>query len=250
MTDATTITPESAALAWNDEYERQGIPSSHRNEPSGVVLWALDNLRHVASRKLRTAIDLGCGTGRNSLALSARGFSVTGIDFAERALAAAQGREGAERVTFIQGDLTAPLPVESGSQDLAIDVFVYFHQLGDAERKAYREEIYRVLSPDGVLLVSLATKKDGYYANCSRLAPKEFGSSIDLRWDPEAGVGNILLTSEQFIAEFSDLFDLQMTWQKSKPGRMHSKDYQRFTVAALWQPKPRSTCAVRLQPGG
>ena len=236
MTDAT-ITPESAALAWNDEYGRQGIPSSHRNDPSGVVLWALDNLPHVASRKLETAIDLGCGTGRNSLALSERGFSVTGIDFSDRALTIARGREGAERVTFIQGDLGAPLPAASRSQDLAIDVFVYFHQLGDAGRKGYRKEIRRVMSPDAVLLVSLATKEDGYYASCPRLAPEDFDSSIDLRWDPEAGVGNILLTAEQLVEEFSDFFDLQMTWQKSKRGRMHGKDYQRFTVATLWKPK-------------
>lgn len=130
MTDATMITSESAALAWNNEYERQGIPSSHRNDPSGVVVWALDNLPHVAARNLRTAIDLGCGTGRNSLALSAQGFSTTGVDFSQRAIATARGREGAEHVTFIHGDLTAPLPVKSRSQDLAIDVFVYFHQLG------------------------------------------------------------------------------------------------------------------------
>jgi len=239
MSEAMMITPESAAVAWNDEYERQGIPSSHRNDPSGVVLWALDNLPHVASRKLTTAIDLGCGTGRNSLALSSRGFSVTGIDFADRALAIARRREGAERVTFMQGDLTRPLPVATETQDLAIDVFVYFHQLGDAARKAYREEIHRVMSPGGVLLVSLAMKEDGYYASCPRLAPDEFGSSVDLRWDPEAGVGNILLTSGQLAEEFSDLFNLQITWQKSKPGRMHGKDYQRFTVATLWTPKPR-----------
>lgn len=155
MTDAMTITPETAALAWNGEYERQGIPSSHRNDPSGVVLWALDNLSHVAGRKLTTAIDLGCGTGRNSLALSACGFSVTGIDFADRALALAREREGAEQVTFIQGDLTAPLPTANGGQDLAIDVFVYFHQLRDAERKAYRREIHRVMSSDGLSLIHI-----------------------------------------------------------------------------------------------
>lgn len=237
MTYNMTTTPEATAFAWNNEYERQGIPSSHRNDPSGVVLWALDNLPHVATRKLKTAIDLGCGTGRNSIALSERRFSVTGIDFAERALAIAREREGAERVTFIQSNLTNLLPVETGSQDLAIDIFVYFHQLGDAERRAYRAEIHRVMSPNGVLLVSLATMEDGYYANCPKLAQEEFGSSIDLRWDPEAGVGNILLTGEQFVAEFSDWFDLQMVWQKSKPGRMHGENYQRFTVAALWKPK-------------
>ena len=244
MTDATVITSESAALAWNNEYERQGIPSSHRNDPSGVVVWALDNLPHVAARNLRTAIDLGCGTGRNSLALSAQGFSTTGVDFSQRAIAIARGREGAEHVTFIHGDLTAPLPVKSRSQDLAIDVFVYFHQLGDAERKAYREEIYRVMSPDGVLLVSLATAEDGYYASCPRLAPGKSSGGVDLRWDPEAEVGNILLTSEQLVEEFSDLFDLQMTWQKSKPGHMHGKQYQRFTVATLWKPRTQAVKAV------
>ena len=140
-------------------------------------------------------------------------------------------------MNFIQGNLTSSLPVASKSQGLAIDVFVYFHQLSDAERRAYRREIHRVMSPQGVLLVSLATVEDGYYASCPQLDAAELNSAVDLRWDPEAEVGNILLTMDQFLAEFSDLFELQMTWIKSKLGRMHNKDYQRHTVAALWSPR-------------
>jgi len=48
-------------------------------------------------------LDLGCGTGRLALAMSAAGHDVTGVDPASASLAAAEAKPGAERVTWIEG---------------------------------------------------------------------------------------------------------------------------------------------------
>ena len=50
-----------------------------------------------------SVLDLGCGTGRLALGLAAAGHRVTGIDPARAALAAAQAKPSAERVTWIHG---------------------------------------------------------------------------------------------------------------------------------------------------
>ena len=53
------------------------------------------------------ALDVGCGTGRDAVYLSKRGWRVTGLDFAADALAKARQRatdEGAE-VEWVQGDV-------------------------------------------------------------------------------------------------------------------------------------------------
>lgn len=54
-------------------------------------------------------LDLGCGTGRLTLALAATGRAVTGVDPAPASLAAARAKPGADRVTWIEGT-SADLP--------------------------------------------------------------------------------------------------------------------------------------------
>lgn len=91
---------------------------------------------------------------------------VDAMDFSVAALGVAAQRPGAEKITFVQGDVTKPLPFEDDAFDFAMDIFVYFHQLADSDRAYYRREINRVLRPGGLLLVSVATSGDGYYSSC------------------------------------------------------------------------------------
>jgi hypothetical protein len=53
-------------------------------------------------------------------------------------------------------DLRSGLPAREGEVDLALDVFVYKHQIQPDERRAYREELARALAAevaDGLTLV-------------------------------------------------------------------------------------------------
>ena len=102
-------------------------------------------------------LDIGCGAGRVTLALTPNGYSVDGLDLtaamvhAARALAAQQ----ALRTAFVQADLCA-LPVAAGSYDLAlIFIAALQHVAGRALRRDALRQIGLALRPGGVLILAL-----------------------------------------------------------------------------------------------
>jgi trans-aconitate methyltransferase len=207
------------------------MPSSIREDPSGVIKWCLANYGLLTKRTIERVADLGCGTGRNTAYMhSATGAAVIGIDYSSTAISLASARHARPGLEFVQADLRTPLPLADHSLNLATDVFVYFHILEDEQRLRYRAELARSLESGGILLVSMATADDGFYADCPE-AP--LGQSITVKLDPFAKVGNILPTLDQLIHEFDDLFTPVMVWRKRKPGIMHGRRYERSTTALL-----------------
>lgn len=242
MTDYTHI---DSADHWDGEYRQQGIPSSWKDDPSTVVQWTLSNLPYLGGRLTNDdyVLDVGCGSGRNSLAVATRTPArVVGFDYSQEAVDKATKRLASadsqlqSRVRFEQRDMRDPLPVEDSSTALILDVFVYFHLLRAEDRARYRSEAHRVLKSDGHLLVSLATDEDGYYNSCPNADDWGAKSPIPIVLDPAAGVGNIMHNLGSLEQELSDQFRLTMAWRKTARGPMHGKTYDRVTLATLWTP--------------
>jgi len=85
----------------------------------------------VASLPPGRALDAGCGHGRDTLWLAARGWQVTAVDFSAAALAhgrsmveAAGGRDLAEQVEWVEGDLASWAP-KPEHYDLVICLYVH-----------------------------------------------------------------------------------------------------------------------------
>ena len=139
-----------------------------RGLPAGTLaLWMRTLERHAG--RVRPVVDVGCGTGRFTLAL-ARHFAarVYGVDpsskMLETARAALQeavdgegpaGESAAARVEFLQG-AAERLPLASGAADLVFLSMVY-HHIGDKPRA--RDEFARVTGPRGRVAVRTATRE-------------------------------------------------------------------------------------------
>jgi 2-polyprenyl-3-methyl-5-hydroxy-6-metoxy-1,4-benzoquinol methylase len=105
------------------------------------------------------ALDAGCGHGAESLWLAARGWRVTGVDFAATALAHARATADAlgADVEWIEADLATWTP-EPGAYDLV--VCLYVHIGGSVEEMV--ERLAAGVAPGGTLfLVGAVTQAPG-----------------------------------------------------------------------------------------
>jgi SAM-dependent methyltransferase len=119
------------------------------------------------------ALDLGCGTGTDSIYLARHGWSVTGVDMVPEALdiASRNAAIAGVDVQFVQGDVTHVRDFVDGIFDLLLD-FGCFHTLPDDLRPAYVETVSSVATTGAILLLY-------GFARPPRLALMPAGVSLD-----------------------------------------------------------------------
>ncbi|WP_049970859.1 class I SAM-dependent methyltransferase [Haladaptatus cibarius] len=106
-------------------------------------------------RTADTALDLGCGNGRHAELLTAHAKRVVGADVSAGLLAeaSARARERGFEADLVQCD-AARIPLTENAIDLAVYVATLHHLPTRDARISSLDELARVLSPDGVALVS------------------------------------------------------------------------------------------------
>ena len=232
---------------WTAEYQTGGIPSSARTSPSGAVVWALGKLRDHKMRLL-TAVDVGCGKGRNSLYLAEQGLDVTALDFTPMAIKAltqaAQERGLNERIRAVLHDVTEPWPVGRNDIDLIVDTFCFKHITPQAMRLAYKQNLLDVLGLRGHYLISFASIGDGYYGRYRRQSleaskAEEAEGVEEIIIDPVNGIESVLYSRERVLSFFAPELDLFAELKNTKPSVMHGHTYERETYALLFRRNPR-----------
>jgi demethylmenaquinone methyltransferase/2-methoxy-6-polyprenyl-1,4-benzoquinol methylase len=122
-----------------------GGPSRLRNLGAA---WLADQLTAGAP-----VLDLCCGGGEAALALARRGFAVSGLDVAPRALD--QAGERSHRlglpVTWVEGLAENP-PLPSASQS-GVQISLALHEFSAGERAAVLQASHRLLQPGGWLVI-------------------------------------------------------------------------------------------------
>jgi len=142
------VTAPASGPAGN-EYDHPSIAAAYDAENA----WGRDDdffLVLAAETPGSRLLDLGCGTGRLTMALAAAGHDVTGVDPARAMLEVARRKAGAEKVTWIEGTV-ASAPAQAF--DLALmtshvaQVFV-----DDAEWAETLRALAGALAPGGRLV--------------------------------------------------------------------------------------------------
>ncbi|MDT5016753.1 MAG: hypothetical protein QOD39_2913 [Mycobacterium sp.] len=102
-----------------------------------------------------TALDLGCGTGDNSIYLAKHGWHVTGVDFVAKALDKAKIKAAANNVNvnFARADVTRLSCEGIGSSFGLIIDNGCLHGMSPDDRDAYVREVTEVAAPDARLLL-------------------------------------------------------------------------------------------------
>lgn len=98
-----------------------------------------------------SVLELGCGTGKNTVFLAEIADSVHALDFSEGMLAQARAKVTAANVTFQAADLTQPWPVADATVDLIVGNLVLEHI---EDLTFIFREAARVLRPGGQFFLS------------------------------------------------------------------------------------------------
>jgi ubiquinone/menaquinone biosynthesis C-methylase UbiE len=145
------------ASAWDNEYLSNQLGLIY--EP----LWRTvsDCLLSVSTGQI---IDFGCGDGRYSFLLNDMGFDVLGIDISSKAIKLAKKIQNERSIEAIQFTVNDGIPNQIPDNSInAVVMFNTYHCLTSSLRKIVINSVSRVLTQQGLLILSTLTLEDESY---------------------------------------------------------------------------------------
>jgi ubiquinone/menaquinone biosynthesis C-methylase UbiE len=189
--------------SWEDAYKTVPPWDVGRPQPAFVELVRAGELGKDK------VLDVGCGTGENALYLASNGFSVSGVDLSDRAIAAARAKAVERRlnIDFRTGNALS-LEFKDSVFDNVIDSGL-FHTFPDDDRPVYAREMARVLVTRG-----------RYFMLC-------FSEKEPIDWG-----GPRRVTREEIETTFSPLFNINYIRDASFATRIHNNGGKAYLTSA------------------
>lgn len=152
---------------WNKVYTKGYKPEIDESMPKVVEL--------LKTYRVTTVLDLGCGSGRHSVYLADQGFSVYGIDIADKGIqkAGQRLRNSGLHAVLTTGSIFRRLPYDTNFFDSIVSAKVLHHGRIEDIRKAIKE-IKRVLKPEGVMYVSVRRPPSKNQGTSTEVAPRTY----------------------------------------------------------------------------
>jgi SAM-dependent methyltransferase len=166
---------------------------------------------------LASAVDLGCGNGRNLIYLAETyGMKGLGLDTSFEAVNHARQRAaaGGLPLAFEVRSIAEPIPLPDASQTIALDM-MSSHVLNTAQRRALFAEVARVLRPGGWFFFKTFLLDEDL--NAQRLLREHPGSEPGSYIHPEIGVEERVVTE----AELPELLAPHFFIHEAKPSHRH-----------------------------
>jgi len=118
-----------------------------RQESKVKIPWVLERLeKHFGPSREIQLLDVGCGAGFLTNALSSSGYKMTGLDLSKESLHVAQKYDFGGNAKYVEGD-AYQLPFADASFD-GVTCMDFLEHVNDPERVI--AEIARVLKPNGL----------------------------------------------------------------------------------------------------
>ncbi len=160
----------TAHKSWDDRWQTAEGRNQWLNPDSRVVRFA--TARREAGAE--TALDLGCGIGRHSLALARLGFVTTAFDASLAGLEHTRqaAAEDGLALIFERGNMME-LPFPDGSFDYVLALNVIYHGDASVVRQTLAE-VRRVLKTGGFYQGTMLSKRNAQYGEGEEVAPDTF----------------------------------------------------------------------------
>ncbi len=148
---------EAVREFWNARYASGLV---YGTEPTSVAPRIAEAFREAG---VRTVLEAGCGSGRDALYYASAGFTVTGLDLSERAIAwvGERARRDGLPISLIAGDLlAADLP--NGGYDASVAIHL-IHLQARAVRSAMVNRLWQLTREGGLIAVAnYSTEEAGF----------------------------------------------------------------------------------------
>ena len=120
----------------------------------------LDKYENILKTCKTPVLDLGCGTGNNTLYLTERGLHVLACDYSEVALEKIKKNFSDVETKFL--DISQPMPFKKNSFDIII-ADLTLHYFDTPTTFSVMNEIKRILTPNGYLFARVNSVYDTNY---------------------------------------------------------------------------------------
>jgi SAM-dependent methyltransferase len=168
-------------MSWDGAYRTPGMPPPWDiGRPQPEIVRLAD-----AGSFAGSIVDIGCGTGENTLLLAERGLDAWGVDVAPTALGLARGKARLRGLvaTFVEGDALG-LDMLGRTFDGAIDVGC-FHTFDDRDRVRYVASVASVIASGGLLHLLCFSDAQPGTLGPRRISEAEIRAAFSTGWSIE-----------------------------------------------------------------
>ncbi len=215
-------------MGWQDLWQDPKVRA--RWEAMPPIQEVVDMADRLEAEGRRRILDIGCGLGRHTVYLAARGFEVTATDNAPAALAACKANleEAGLTANVIETEMT-DYPFPDGHFDGALGSHV-IHHTDRATLERILAEIARTLAPGGHFVWVTPTPR---HMHCGRGTEIEPGTWVDPN-HPEGPIPHHYSTEEE-VCELLHAYDIlslhEHEWREGDSSRFHWRLLARKRVA-------------------
>lgn len=161
------------SIQWNERYQNNDVPWDSRSVSPELKRVLIE--QHIEPGR---AVELGCGTGTNSVYLAEKGFEVTAVDFSERAIetAAIKADQAGVDIRFVLSDV-CDLHLAVQPYDFLFDRGCY-HCVRKVNLDGFRETLRKNTKP-GTLWLSLSGNcNEQYDEHIPKVSEEEIRSEL------------------------------------------------------------------------